>query len=106
MAIRCCGGRVTSGRSIVTARHGPLTAWLRGGGRGHDLDVEPTWDLRRAVRRRRLRVWNVGGSWRLKRRLELFGRVENLFDRPYEEVFGFPALGRSAMAGVRVAASR
>jgi outer membrane cobalamin receptor len=39
-------------------------------------------------------------------RLELFGRIENLFDREYEEVFGFPALGRGVMAGLRIAASR
>jgi outer membrane cobalamin receptor len=51
-------------------------------------------------------VWNVGGSWSIKGRVEVFGRIENLFDRSYEEAFGFPALGRSAMAGVRVAASR
>jgi len=27
----------------------------------------------------------------------------NLFDRPYEEVYGYPALGRTATGGVRVA---
>jgi hypothetical protein len=32
--------------------------------------------------------------------------VTNLFDRSYEEAFGFPALGRSGMAGLRVAAGR
>ena len=40
------------------------------------------------VERRRRR----GGS---PRPLEVFGRVENLFDRDYEEAFGFPALGRA-----------
>ena len=33
-------------------------------------------------------VWNAGMSWRVTRRLELFGRIENLFNREYEEVFG------------------
>ena len=51
-------------------------------------------------------VWNAGASWRVSRRIEVFGRIENLFDRQYEEVFGFPALGRGAMAGLRIAASR
>jgi hypothetical protein len=32
--------------------------------------------------------------------------VLNLFDRGYEEALGFPALGRSVIAGVRVAAGR
>ena len=35
-----------------------------------------------------------------------FGRVTNLFDRDYEEALGYPALGRSAMVGLRVATSR
>ena len=51
-------------------------------------------------------VWSTGASWRVSRRLEVFGRIENLFDRDYEEVFGFPALGRGAMVGMRVAAGR
>jgi len=51
-------------------------------------------------------VWNAGASARLTRQLELFGRVENLFDRSYEEVYGFPALPRGFMAGLRIAASR
>ena len=38
--------------------------------------------------------------------LQLFGRVANLFDRDYEEALGYPALGRSGMVGLRVAASR
>ena len=51
-------------------------------------------------------VWHAGAAWKLIRQVELFGRVENLFDRRYEEAFGFPALGRGAMAGLRIAASR
>jgi outer membrane cobalamin receptor len=39
-------------------------------------------------------------------RLAVFARVTNLFDRAYEDVLGYPALGRAAMAGVRVAAGR
>jgi outer membrane cobalamin receptor len=51
-------------------------------------------------------VWNAGASVKLTRQLELFGRIENLFDRAYEEVYGFPALPRGFMAGLRIAASR
>jgi outer membrane cobalamin receptor len=50
-------------------------------------------------------VWNAGASWRLSRQLEVYGRIDNMFDRRYEEVFGFPALGRGVVAGLRVAAS-
>lgn len=35
------------------------------------------------------------------RSLEVVGRVENILDREYEEVAGFPALGTSFLAGVR-----
>ena len=51
-------------------------------------------------------VWHAGASWRVVRLVEVFGRVENLFDRGYEEAFGFPALGRRATAGLRIAAGR
>jgi outer membrane cobalamin receptor len=51
-------------------------------------------------------VWSTGASWQVSRRLEVFGRIENLFDRDYEEVFGFPALGRGGMIGMRIAAGR
>ena len=91
----------------VMAVRGPLTAWVRGGGRGHILDVEPTLGTFGGLfDAAGYAVWNLGGSWTFKRRLELFGRIENLFDRSYEEAFGFPALGRGAMAGIRVAAGR
>ncbi|HEY7054990.1 MAG TPA: TonB-dependent receptor, partial [Vicinamibacterales bacterium] len=75
--------------------------------RGRVLDVEPTLGTFGGLfEAAGYAVWNAGGSWSIKRRVELFARVENLFDRSYEEAFGFPALGRGAMAGVRVAASR
>jgi outer membrane cobalamin receptor len=34
--------------------------------------------------------------------VEFTARVQNLLDRRYEEAFGFPTLGRSVMAGLRV----
>jgi outer membrane cobalamin receptor len=51
-------------------------------------------------------VAHLGGSWRLAPALDVFGRVMNLFDRDYEEVFGYPSPGRTAYLGVRLAASR
>jgi outer membrane receptor protein involved in Fe transport len=50
-------------------------------------------------------VWNAGLSWQLFEAVELFGHVNNLFGREYEEVLGFPALPRGVVAGLRVAAS-
>ena len=37
-----------------------------------------------------------------RRTLELFGRVENLFDEDYEEVYGFEAPGFAAFGGIRM----
>ena len=91
----------------VILTDGRLAAFVRAGGRSRTLDVEPSfgtfgglWDAPG------YQVWSAGGSWRIARPLEVYGRVENLFDRDYEEALGFPALGRRATVGVRVAASR
>ena len=48
----------------------------------------------------------LGGTVTMARHLELYVRVMNAADRRYEEVFGYPALGRTASVGVRVAAGR
>jgi vitamin B12 transporter len=51
---------------------------------------------------------DVGGTWRVLERVgrlhraELTLRIENLTDERYAEVFGFPALGFNALAGVRL----
>ncbi|HYN07769.1 MAG TPA: TonB-dependent receptor [Vicinamibacterales bacterium] len=74
-------------------------------GRGETRDLEPNFATEVFDNEGYVAV-ELGGSVRLARQLELFGRVTNLFDRSYEEVFGFPAQGRSALVGVRVTGSR
>jgi outer membrane receptor protein involved in Fe transport len=84
-----------------------VSGWIRGGGRGRVLDVDPTLGAFGGLfAASGYAVWHAGAAWKLTRTIELFGRVENLFDRRYEEALGFPALGRGAIAGLRVAASR
>jgi outer membrane cobalamin receptor len=51
-------------------------------------------------------VVTVGGSISLDRHLDLYGRVSNALNRSYEEVLGYPALGRAATVGLRVVAGR
>ena len=46
-------------------------------------------------------VLNGGFSYRLTRGLEIYGHLNNLLDRKYEEVLGYPALPLNFMAGVR-----
>jgi vitamin B12 transporter len=44
---------------------------------------------------------NLAGAWTLTEHIEVFGRVENLTDEDYFEVFNFRTPGRAAYAGVR-----
>lgn len=44
----------------------------------------------------------LGAGWQANDRLEPFARVENVLDREYEEVAGFPAPGRTVVGGVAV----
>lgn len=44
---------------------------------------------------------NIGGSFKVNETVEVYGRVENLFDERYEEVFGFNTQGRTAFAGIK-----
>ncbi|MEI7749203.1 MAG: TonB-dependent receptor [Chlorobiaceae bacterium] len=45
---------------------------------------------------------NVSASYKLKPNVELYGRIDNVFDKYYEEVWSCATPGRSAYAGVKV----
>ena len=91
----------------MTASGGPLTLFLSGGARSRVLDVEPSFGTFGGLHYAAgFHAWNAGASWRVARVGELFGRVENLLDRRYEEALGFPALGRRATVGIRIAPGR
>jgi vitamin B12 transporter len=47
-------------------------------------------------------VVNLPVSFKLRDDMEIFGRIENLFDRDYQEVLGFNAPGISAYGGVKI----
>ena len=44
---------------------------------------------------------NVNTSYELSENVQLFARVENLFDEKYEEVFSYRSPGIAAYAGLR-----
>lgn len=44
---------------------------------------------------------NIGGSYRVNETISLYGRVENLLDETYENLFGFATPGIGAYAGFR-----
>ena len=45
---------------------------------------------------------NLAAEYEINRNVSIFGRINNLTDENYAEVYGFPALGRGAYGGVRV----
>jgi outer membrane receptor protein involved in Fe transport len=74
-------------------------------GRGAMADIEPNFGSP-TFTNPGYTTANLGGSFRIARQLEITTSVANLFDRAYEEAYGYPALGRSAMIGLRVATGR
>jgi outer membrane cobalamin receptor len=91
----------------VTATAGRLGIFVNGGGRSRVLDVEPSFGTFGGLHNASgFTAWNAGASWRIPRVGDAYARVENLFDERYEEALGFPALGRRATVGLRIAAGR
>jgi len=91
----------------LTYAAGRLTAFGEVTTRAQILDVEPNFGAFGGLFfSPGYAVVNAGASVRLARGLDVYARVLNLADRAYEETLGFPALGRSGIVGVRVAASR
>jgi vitamin B12 transporter len=45
---------------------------------------------------------NIAAEYEVNPHLSIFGRIDNLTNEQYSEVFGFPALGRAAYGGVKV----
>ena len=73
------------------------------GARGRTLDIDPTFGTFGGLfDNPSYAVVDIGGSLRATTGLEFIARIQNLLDNDYEEAFGFPALGRSFTAGVRV----
>lgn len=91
----------------ATAAAGALTLFASGGARSRVLDVEPSFGTFGGLHYAAgFDVWNVGGAWTIRRVADVYARVENLLDERYEEALGFPALGRRAVVGLRIAARR
>ena len=45
----------------------------------------------------------IAAAWRWTERIRLFGRVENLTDERYEEIYRFGTVGRTIHAGITAA---
>jgi outer membrane cobalamin receptor len=91
----------------LTYAAGRLTSFGEVTTRGQILDVEPNFGAFGGLFfSPRFTVVNAGASVRIVRGIDVYVRVLNLGDRAYEETLGFPALRRSGIVGVRVAAGR
>lgn len=84
---------------------GRVLAFLTMNGRGKMADFEPNF-ASTVLNNPGFVTFNLGGSFRVARELEVYARVTNLADRDYEDALGFPAQARSATVGLRVAVGR
>jgi vitamin B12 transporter len=78
------------------------TLTVRYNGRQNDLAFTDPSFVPVLVSLKAFTLVNLAGTWRVTGKVELFGRVENLFDQRYQEVFSFAAPGRAAYGGVRL----
>jgi outer membrane cobalamin receptor len=75
--------------------------------RGTTLDVEPNFGTFGGLfENDGYSAVSVGGAWTIVPQLTAFARVVNALDARYEDTLGYPALGRTAYVGLRIAARR
>ncbi len=79
----CKGLRTTAEAKFVNAREE-----LNFGGPNFDIED--------------YRFVNIAAEYEVNPHLSIFGRIDNLTNEHYAEVFGFPALGRAAYGGVKL----
>jgi outer membrane receptor protein involved in Fe transport len=92
----------------VTWLHRQLMLNLNGSIRGAVLDLEPNLGNFACIlgfqclfRNPGYALLNGGFAYRLPGGVEIYGRLNNLLNRRYEESFGFPALRLNFMAGIK-----
>lgn len=86
----------------ATWQCGRLMLNLNGTLRGEVLDVEPNFGIFGGLFRNKGYVLaNAGFAYRLLGGMEVYGRMNNFLNQKYEESFGFPALHRNFLAGVK-----
>ncbi len=76
------------------------TVAVRYAGDGHDDGFDANFNTVPEILKAYALV-DLRASYPLTSRLELYGRIENLFDRHYETAYQYGTLGRGAFVGVR-----
>ncbi len=97
-----------SGAYNLTWHHGRLMLNTNAYIRGTVLDIEPndgtfacTLGLPCLFTNKGYTRVDGGFSYRLPRGVEIYGRLDNILNRKYEEVFGYPSLPFNFLTGVR-----
>lgn len=79
------------------------TLTLRYNGRQQDVTfTDPTYATSPVVTLKEYVLVNFSTDYKITPNISVFGRIENLIDEDYEEVFSFANPGRAAYGGVRV----
>jgi vitamin B12 transporter len=71
---------------------------LRYNGEQYDTN----WATYSNVKLKSFTLLNLGGYWQINDTFQLYGRIENLTDATYSEVYGYRTPGRAAYAGLRI----
>jgi len=88
----------------ATWQRGRLMLNLNGFWRSKVLDVEPNFGAYGGLfTNKGYLLANTGFTYRLPRGVELYGRLNNFLNRKYEDSFGYPALRRNFLAGIKFA---
>jgi len=82
-----------------------LTAFAIVNGRGEMLDLEPNF-ASSTFPSKGYAVVSTGATFTITKVFQGYARVNNLFDRDYEDALGFPAPGLTGVVGVRIAVGR
>jgi vitamin B12 transporter len=96
--LRRAGNRFNMKADYAFLQKGHLRANLRVVGERDDMDFT-AWPAARVTLDPYV-VMDVAASWRFNEHLEVFGRIENLTNEKYQEVFGYGTPGIAAYAGV------
>lgn len=91
---------------VTSDRRGNLNLHLSYSGEQVDDIFLPPFFAPARARLDPIPLAGVSASYRIAPYLTLFGRVENMFNERYEEVFGFRGEGVSAFLGVRLHTAR
>ncbi len=95
------------GSVSLTYTHQRLSGFFEAVFRGKVRDIEPSLgSFGGAFMAAGYRTMSIGGTIQLTPWAQVLARIENFSNTAYEQAFGFPAPGRTAMVGIRVITSR